>query len=154
MSMEVIFKAAEGSADPANLGCGCYMPPLKAFIDDTTVLCSNEAKTHQMLEYLDGLMLWCRMNFKPNKSCSLSVRKGKIDVVTTFTVANKQIPMVNDEPVKSLGRWYDSSMKNTKRGQETAQLATKGPLAVIRGKFNVWCLELVLIPKLLWPLLI
>ena len=52
-------------------------------------------------------MSWCRMNFKPKKSRSLSVRKGKIDAATTFRVANKQIPTVSVEPVKSLGRWYD-----------------------------------------------
>ncbi|GFO46016.1 reverse transcriptase [Plakobranchus ocellatus] len=33
MAMEVILKAAEGSAGPANLGGGCSMPPLKAFED-------------------------------------------------------------------------------------------------------------------------
>ncbi|GFO29352.1 reverse transcriptase [Plakobranchus ocellatus] len=40
MAMEVILKAAEGIAGPANLGGGCSMPPLKAFMDDTTINCS------------------------------------------------------------------------------------------------------------------
>ena len=43
MAMEVILKAAEGIAGPSNLGGGCYMPPLKAFMDYITVICSNEA---------------------------------------------------------------------------------------------------------------
>ena len=128
MAMEVILKAAERSAGPTDLGGGCYMPPLKAFIDDTTAICSNEAETGRMLEHLDGLMSWCRMNFKPKKSCSFSARKSKIDAATTFTVANKQIPTVREEPLKSLGRWYDSSMKDTKREEETAELATEGLL--------------------------
>ena len=94
--MEVIMKAAEGSAGPANLDGGCYMPPLKASMGDTKVVCSNEAETRRMLKHLDCLMSWCRMNFKPKKkSRSLSVRKGRIDAATTFTVANKQIPTVN-----------------------------------------------------------
>ncbi|GFS24343.1 reverse transcriptase [Elysia marginata] len=38
MAMEVILKTAEGSAGPANLGGGCSMPPLKAFMDDTTII--------------------------------------------------------------------------------------------------------------------
>ena len=104
IAMEVILKAAEGSTGPANLRGGCYMPPLKAFMDDTTVICSNETETCQILERLCGLMSWCRMNFKPKKSHSLSVRKGKIDATTMFTVANKQIPMVSEESVKRLGR--------------------------------------------------
>ena len=69
-----------------------------------------------MLELLDGLMAWFRMNFKSKKSQSLSLRRGKIDAVTTFTVAGNKF--------KSLGRWYDSSMKDTKKGHETAELAT------------------------------
>ena len=52
---------------------------------------------------------------------------------------------------------YDSSMKDTKRGLETVELATKGLLAInrcgLQGKLKVWCLQFMLIPKLLWPLL-
>ncbi|KAK3799430.1 hypothetical protein RRG08_009973 [Elysia crispata] len=91
MAMEVILKAAEDSAGPANLGSGCYKSPLKAFMDDTTIICSNEDETRQMLERLDVLMAWCRMKFKPKKSRSLSVKKGKVDATMTFTEANQQI---------------------------------------------------------------
>ena len=87
-----------------------------------------------------------------------SVRKGKIDATTIFTVASQQIPTVSQEPVKSLGRWYDSSMKDTKRGLETVKLAAEGLLAInrcgLQGKLKVWCLQFMLIPKLLWPLLV
>ena len=79
---EVILIAAEDSAGPANLSGSCYMPPLKAFMDDTTIICSKEDETRRMLERLDVLMAWCRMKLKPKKSCSLSVRKGKIDATT------------------------------------------------------------------------
>ena len=77
MAMEVILKAAEDGAGPTNLGGGCYMPPLKAFIDDTTIICSKEDETRRMLERLEVLMTWCRMKFQPKKSRSLSVRKGQ-----------------------------------------------------------------------------
>ena len=49
-------------------------------------------------------------------------------------------------------------MKDTKRGQEIPELATEGLLAInrcgLQGKFKVWCLQFMLIPKLLWSLLI
>ncbi|KAK3744418.1 hypothetical protein RRG08_000851 [Elysia crispata] len=141
MAMEVILKAAENSAGPANLGGGCYMPPLKAFMDDITIICSKEYETRRMLERLDVLMAWCRMKFKPKKSRSLSVRKGKIDATTIFTVASQQIPTVSQEPVKSLGRWHDSSMKDTKRGLETVELATEGLLAINRCGLQVEAIE-------------
>ncbi|GFN86106.1 reverse transcriptase [Plakobranchus ocellatus] len=95
MAMEVILKAAEGSAGPANLGGGCSMPPLKAFMDNTTIICSKEDETRRMLTRLDDLMSWCRMEFKPKKSRSLSIRRGKVDKATTFTVAEQQIPTVS-----------------------------------------------------------
>ena len=86
-------------------------------------------------------MALCRMSFKPKKSRSLSVGKGKIDAAATFTVANKQIPTVSEELVKSLGRWYDSSMRDTKRGHETAEHTTEGLLVInrcgLQGKFKV-----------------
>ncbi|GFO24304.1 reverse transcriptase [Plakobranchus ocellatus] len=85
-----------------------------------------------MLTRLDDLMSWCRMELKPKKSRSLSIRRGKVDVATTFTVAEQQIPTVSQEPVKSLGRWYDSSMKDTRRGAETLELASESLLAIKR----------------------
>ncbi|GFN82174.1 reverse transcriptase [Plakobranchus ocellatus] len=158
MAMEVILKAAEGSVGPANLGGGCSMPPLKAFMDDTTVICSKEDETRRMLTRLDDLMSWCRMEFKPKESRSLSIRRGKADEATTFTVAEQQIPTVSQEPVKSLGRWYDSSTKDTRRGAETLELASESLLAInkcgLQGKFKIWCLQFMLILKLLWPLLL
>ena len=135
MTMEVSLKAAEDSAGLAHFGGGCYMPSLEAFMDDTTIICSNEGETHRMLEPLDVLMAWCRMKFKPKKSPSLSVRKGKIDAMMTCTVANQQIPTVSQEPGKNLGRWYNSSMKD--RGLETVELATEGLLAINRCGFKV-----------------
>ena len=90
--------------------------------------------------------------FQPKKSHSLSIRKGKIDATTTLTVASQQMPTVSQEPVKSLGRWYYSSMKDTKRGVET-ELPTEGQLAInrcgLQGKMKLLCLQIMLIPKLL-----
>ena len=49
-------------------------------------------------------------------------------------------------------------MKDIKRGLETVELATEGLLGINRcgleGKFKVWCLQSMLIPKLFWSLLV
>ncbi|GFN82031.1 reverse transcriptase [Plakobranchus ocellatus] len=140
MATEVVLKAAEGSAGPDNLGGGCSMLPLKAFMDDTTVICSKEDETRRMLTRLDVLMSWCRMEFKPKKSRSLSISKGKVDEATTFTVAEQQIPTVSQKPAKSLGRWYYSSMKDNRRGAETLELASESLVAInkcrLQGKYS------------------
>ncbi|GFO43725.1 polyprotein [Plakobranchus ocellatus] len=63
-------------------------------MDDTTIICSKEDETRRMLTRLDDLTSWCRMEFKPKKSRSLSIRRGKVDEATTFTVAEQQISTV------------------------------------------------------------
>ena len=104
LAMEVILKAAMSSAGPAELGNGYQVPPLKAFMDDTTILTTKEEETHKILKKLDELVASSRMKFKPKKSRSLSLRKGKVAERVTFTVASQAIPTVTEEPVKSLGR--------------------------------------------------
>ena len=77
LAMEVILKAAMSSAGPAELGNGYQVPPLKAFMDDTTILTTKEEETHKILKKLDELVASSRMKFKPKKSRSLSLRKGE-----------------------------------------------------------------------------
>ncbi|GFN82159.1 reverse transcriptase [Plakobranchus ocellatus] len=45
-----------GGASSADLSGECYMPSLKVFMDDTTILCSTEKETRRMLVRLDALM--------------------------------------------------------------------------------------------------
>ncbi|KAK3766604.1 hypothetical protein RRG08_042384 [Elysia crispata] len=56
MAMEVILKPAGDSAGPANLVGRCYMPPMKAFMDDTTIICSKENETRRMLEHANAMV--------------------------------------------------------------------------------------------------
>ena len=133
------------------------MPPLKAFMDDTTIITTSEAQARKMLERLDSLIIWCRMSFKPKKSRSLSLIKGKV-IERSYTVANQIIPTVGEEPVKSLGRVYDASMKDSNAVKQVIEMAQNGLNIIdksrLLGKFKIWCLQFMLIPKLMWPLLI
>ena len=71
-----------------------------------------------MLLRLNTMINWSKMDL-PRKSPSLSVRKGKDDESVILNIANQDIPTVSQEPVKSIGRWYDSTLKDTQRGKET-----------------------------------
>ena len=134
------------------------MPPLKAFMDDKTVIQSEEAGSREILETLDDLIVWARMLFKPKKSRSLSLRKGVVEPETRFHIAGQHIPTVSEEPVKSLGRWYDESLKDTKQRDTTVETLAIGLKKIdhcpLQGRHKVWCLQHVLIPMLLWPLLV
>ncbi|GFN79759.1 reverse transcriptase [Plakobranchus ocellatus] len=118
--MGVILRTVERSASPADLGGGCYMPPLKAVIDDTMI--------------------------------------DKLGEDVCFKVASQNIPRISLDPVNTLGRLHDSSLKDTNRGSEALEQASVGLQAIdkcgLRGKFKVCCLQFMLIPKFLWPLLV
>ncbi|GFO17955.1 reverse transcriptase [Plakobranchus ocellatus] len=124
LTMEVILRAAEGSASPADLGGGCYMPSLRVLMDDTTILCFNGNQTCRMLLRLDTLMNWSRMSSNPKKSRSLSIKNSKLDEDVWFKIASPDIPRTSQDPVKSLGRWYNSSLKDTKHESEALEQAS------------------------------
>ncbi|GFO08949.1 reverse transcriptase [Plakobranchus ocellatus] len=42
------LKASEKNSSPSDLRGGCYILPLKAFMDDTTILCSKINETHRI----------------------------------------------------------------------------------------------------------
>ncbi|GFN89602.1 reverse transcriptase [Plakobranchus ocellatus] len=67
-AIEVILRAEEVGASAAYLCGGYYMPPLKAFMNDTAI--------RRMLVRLDALMNWSRMSFKMKTSRSMFTRKG------------------------------------------------------------------------------
>ena len=62
------------------------------------------------LDKLNNLLGWCRMAFKPAKSGSLALVRGKIRRDVFFDVVEQRIPTVSEEPVKSLGRVFDESL--------------------------------------------
>ena len=131
--------------------------PLKAFMDDITVLSKADSATRKVLERLDQLISWARMKFKAKKSRSCSLRKGKPKEVR-FTIAGDPMPTVKEEPVKSLGRWYKGNLSDRSRGVEVFNEAVEGLKSIdhsrLPGKFKLWCLQFALYPRLLWPLMI
>ena len=158
LAMQMLLKATEAEAKTYNLSDGQDRPALKAFMDDTTIISNSVEGCDAALQRFNKLIEWCRMKLKPTKSRSLSITKGKVDESVKFTVAGHTIPTVSEQPVKSLGRWYDSSLKDTQRSSELEEQAIEGLETInktkLPGKFKVWILQFVLIPKLLWPLLV
>ena len=99
-------------------------------------------KTQRVLERLDSLMVWSRMKFKPAKSRSLSIVKGKVANDIKFQVGGQAIPTVCEEPVKSLGRWYDCNLKDSKQSQAVVKASEedlkKRDRTRLQGKFKLY----------------
>lgn len=73
-----------------------------------------------------------------------------------FLIGDDPIPTVSEQPVKSLDRWYNTSLKDKDQVQHLKQditnsleIINKTPLP---GKLKLWCLQFGLLPRVIWPL--
>ena len=90
------------------------------------------------------------MAFKPAKSRSLALVKGKICIDVSFVVAGQQVPTVSEEPVKSLGRVFNDLLIDKNQESDTVRQAVEGLQAIgeapLQGGFKVWLFQFVLLP--------
>ena len=75
-----------------------------------------------------------------------------------FKIKGEVIPTVTEKPVKSLGKWFDTSLKDTEsitqmviQGEEWMYKIDRSGLP---GKYKAWCYQHGVLPRLLWPLMI
>ena len=74
-------------------------------MDDLTLLNPSTKAVESILNKLEELMNWGRMKFKTKKSKSLVLKHGKL-IDYHFLLCDEEIPTIQEQPVKSLGRWY------------------------------------------------
>lgn len=67
-----------------------------------------------MLQDLEQLFSLSRMKFKPTESRSLVLKKGEVQDRFRFKIDVELISTVIEHPVKSLGKWFRSSLKDKK----------------------------------------
>ena len=158
LAMQLLLGSIASRVQDVYLGKGIFMPSIKAFMDDTTLILNHCGEMRRILQNFNDLLSWCGMKFKPTKSRSLSLRHGEIDGFVSFSVAGCEIPTIQQEPVKSLGRWYNVSMNDVNRSSIVLQGLVEDLRKInsteLQGKFKVWLVQFVLIPRLLWPLTI
>ncbi len=103
------------------------------------------------------MVTWSRLQFKPEKSRSLSILKGKL-TGNIFKIQGSEISTIQDQRIRCLGKQYDSSLKdsrnltNTKDQQNTWLKAIEH--SQLLGRFKVWCFQYGIRPRLQWPFLL
>ena len=110
-----------------------------------------------MLEDLEKLFTWARMRFKPTKSRSLVIRKGKLEKVV-FRISNKTIPTIQENPIKCLGKWFNERMCDTESitemRQQTKEWLDSVDKSGLPGSYKAWCYQHGILTRLTWPLFI
>lgn len=157
-SMYVLVKAAEKECKGPVMSSGTKQPPTRAFMDDLTVTTKSLIEGRWMLNALETLIKWARMKFKPAKSRSLVLKKGKVSNRFRYEVQGEVIPTITDKPVKSLGKWFNESLKDVtvikevvEQLEEWLKIVDKSGLP---GRYKAWCYQYGILPRILWPLLV
>ena len=155
-AFEVILIGARQVVGGARLPQGRRLPPLRSYMDDITCLLQTAPCMSRLLRRLEELISWARMRFKPCKSRSLSMRKGERNDRATFTIGGENIPLIADQPIRSLGRHYTSSLSDKSMGRTILQQLSAGlekiDTSQLPGKYKVWCYHFTLYPRVMWPL--
>jgi len=120
LAMEVIIRSVKKVGPGIASHEGDEFPPLHAFMDDLTLLSPSEEAVVAILTKLEKLM-----NCGRKKSRSLVFKKGRL-VDTHFLLCGEEIPSIQEQPVKSLQRWYAEELKDTRRVHETAKQVAEG----------------------------
>ena len=91
-----------------------------------------------------------------SKSRGISIAKGKLKNMK-FCFGDNPIPTVSEQPVKSLGRWYNASLRDKDQVQQIRQDITnslENIKTLLPGKLKLWFLQFGLLPQVMWPLTI
>ncbi|XP_035862163.1 uncharacterized protein LOC118496075 [Sander lucioperca] len=155
LAMEVIIRASRWTVGGQRIRPGLRLPLLRAYMDDLTTLTMTKVCTVRLLRKLQENIERARMKIKPSKSRSISIIKGKLSE-HRFHIGEEPIPMVSEKPVKSLGRWYDASLKDKEQVEQLRKEVASGleniDRTLLPGKLKLWCMQYGLLPRLLWPL--
>ncbi len=130
------------------LPSGQRLPPVRGYMDDITTVLETAACTTRLLKRIDELVGWARMKIKPAKSRSLSIRKGVRSDRTIFVAGGEEIPLLADQPVRSLGRTYTADLSDRQMGETVRKQLADGLARInqsqLPGKYKVWSYQFLL----------
>ncbi|XP_054628013.1 uncharacterized protein LOC129179159 [Dunckerocampus dactyliophorus] len=158
LAMNMVVKAAERECRGPLSKSGIRQPPIRAFMDDLTVTTTSVPGGRWILQGLEKLISWARMSFKPIKSRAMVLKKGKVVDKFRFFVDGTAIPSITEKPVKSLGKIFDCSLRDSASIQITIKELETWLSAVdksgLPGRFKAWIYQHGVLPRVLWPLLV
>ncbi len=148
----VARQMARGLKSPS----GERLPTLRGYMDDVTSILQTAPCTARLLKRFDELTAWARLKIKPSKSRSLSIRKGVRDDRTIFTAGGEKIPLLAEQPIRSLGREYTTELSDRQMGRMVQKQLREGLTRIassqLPGKLKVWCYRVTLFHWVMWPL--
>src|SRR5277367_4978728 len=96
--MEVILRAGKAVGKGVQIAEGVIIPPLRAFMDDITVVEKSYQQVVKVVEKLEECTVWGKMKFKAVKCRSLVIEVGKV-TDRSIAVSSEVIPNIKQQGV-------------------------------------------------------
>lgn len=142
LAMNTFVKSAEPECRGHKTKSVQHQSRIRAFIDDLTVTTESVSGCQWILQGLEKLMEWARMCFKPAESRSMVLGKWNMDDKFKFSIAGETIPSITEKPLMSLGKVFDSTLKDTASIRSTCDELDGWLKSVdwsgLPGKFKAW----------------
>ena len=154
----MIVKSAEIECRGPMMKTGVCQLPIRAYMDNLTVTTTSVMGSRWILRSLEKLIAWARMKFKLAKSRSFIMKKGRTADKFHFSIVGTMIPTLLECPIKSLGKIFDTTLRDT-----NAVRAAVGDLELwltrvdesgLPGRFKAWIYQHEVHPRILWPLFV
>ena len=111
-----------------------------------------------ILRGYDKLIRWVRMSFKPTKSRSVVLKKGKVENKFKFTLAEAVISTPMEKPAKSLGKTFHCNLRDTeaisKANNNLVTWLSKIDRSGLPRQYKVWTFQHTVLLRILWLLLL
>ena len=154
-AMNLILNSVQRTSRGQTMKSGIIQPPSRAFVDDMTLITKSAIEARWSLEELVKMIEWARMRFKPSKSRSMTLKKGKVDERMKYRIGQEVIPTITEKPIKGLGKWYRAAMSDresicnihTKIAEWMKEINSSG----LPGRFKLWMYQHGVLPRLTWP---
>lgn len=135
---------------------GERLPTLRGYMDDVTSILQTAPCTARLLKHFDELTGWARMKIKLAKSRSLSIRRGVRDDRMVFTAGGEKIPLLVEQPIRSLGKEYTAELSDRQMGKMVQKQLKEGVTRIdnsqLPGKLKLWCYQFTLFQRVMLSL--
>ncbi|KAK1789934.1 hypothetical protein P4O66_002263 [Electrophorus voltai] len=157
LAMNMVAKSSEVERRGPLSKAGVWQPSIRVFMDDPTITTSVPG-SRWIIQGLERLITWARISFKLSYSRSMVLKRRKVTDKYHFLISGIVIPSILEQPVKSLGKLCDASLKDSaaiqKSNNDLGAWLTKVDKCSLPGRFKAWIYQHSILPRASWPLLI
>ena len=153
--MTYVMLSVKRETKGPKLSSGHYQVNSRLLMDDITTTTETIVQTRVLIDKLVEKLDWGGLTAKPEKCRALVIIKGKV-VRRNIMIKGKPITLLQDKPIKYLGKIYNSSL-NEKEQITEVEAQVKQDLKKVEkcrlpGRYKAWMFQHMLLPRLMWPL--